>query len=320
MKQLFEQILNEILAEQESANGNTDEQVFTPEQQRFLGKFAAYNSTSLGILYSKTGTGIEEFMLRAGGQLNLTPHVFNSLIQAGVISLQPYGSRRTPDWTIQLEIPLADVAKFAELSASEETPEPTADSFPDTGAGGGGGGGMTTADLGSPELAGGEEIPGEEIPAEVLPGETPGAETEAPVEEPGAEPETEEIPEVPQESFRTDGELIVESKKYQIYNYGSILEQSAKTLKQILNTRPDKIKIHSNSSRVLNRLPSGYIFHLQKIIEQLSKRLYTDLEREHLVADIMDNLAHNFGLTPNQILRAYTFYRHQNKLKNIIKK
>jgi len=319
MKQLFEQILNEILAEQESASDNSEDQVFTPEQQRFLGKFAAYNTTSLGILYSKTATGIEEFMLRASGQLNLTPHVFNSLLQSGVISLQPYGSRRTPDWTIQLDIPLADVAKFAELSAAEDAPQPTADSFSDTGGGGGGGGGMTTADL---DTSGGaeavaDEPAGEDLGIELPTGEEPES-PESPEIEP--EPETDELPDVPQESFRHNGDLIVENAQYQIYNYGSILEQSAKTLKQILNTRPDKIKIHSNSSRVLKRLPSGYIFHLQQIIEQLSKRLYTDLEREHLVADIMDNLAHNFGLTPNQILRAYTFYRHQNKLKNIIKK
>jgi hypothetical protein len=315
MKQLFEQIVNELLAEQdqEAAVESTDN-VFTPEQQRFLGKFATTNSTSLGIIYSKTATGIEEFMLRAGDQLNLTPHVFNSLIQAGVISLQPYGSRRTPDWTIQLDIPLADVAQFAEISAEETVEPPGEESFadmPDTG-GSGGGGGMTTADLGAPAEP--TDLPDAETPG-AEPTDLPDAETpDAGVEEP------EEMPDVPQESFRKDGTILVENEQLRVYSYASILEQSAKTLKQVLANKKPKATIHTKSSRMLKRLPSGYIFHLQRIIELLAGRLHTDLEREHLVADMLDNLAHNFGLTPNQILRSYVFYRTQNKLKNIIKK
>ena len=47
--------------------------------------------------------------------------------------------------------------------------------------------------------------------------------------------------------------------------------------------------------------------------------MFSRLEKEHLVADILDNLAHNFGLTPNQIYRAFIFYRTQNRLGNLVK-
>ena len=88
MKQLFEQILDEFLMEQEE--NTADETVFTPEQQKFLGKFAQKGSSSLGILYSKSPEGIEEFILRSGTALDLTPDVFNQLVNTGVISVVNY--------------------------------------------------------------------------------------------------------------------------------------------------------------------------------------------------------------------------------------
>jgi hypothetical protein len=56
MKQLFEEILNEILAEQVAESADTEitgkESVYTPEQQKFLANFAKNQNDSLGILYS----------------------------------------------------------------------------------------------------------------------------------------------------------------------------------------------------------------------------------------------------------------------------
>ena len=60
--------------------------------------------------------------------------------------------------------------------------------------------------------------------------------------------------------------------------------------------------------------------YLEKIIKILSTKVHSRLEKEHLVADILDNLAHNFGLSPNQIYRSFIFYRTQNRLKNLVKK
>jgi hypothetical protein len=148
-----------------------------------------------------------------------------------------------------------------------------------------------------------------------------GSETETPETETPEDAVPEPIPDTgPEESFRKDGELILEYKRLNIYKYKSILEQSARSLKHIIHEQSKSPKVYSSNSRVLNRLPAGYIYYLERIIELMSKRLHTDLEKEHLVADLLDNLAFNFGLTPNQILRSYVFYKNQNKLRAILKK
>jgi hypothetical protein len=291
MKLLFEEIVNELLNEQETTN----QEVFTPQQQKFLGKFAEKNSQSLGILYSTSPEGIEEFILRSGEALQLTPETFNYLIDADIISIEQIGTRRDPMYTISLNIPISTIAAFAATGDAETGDAETTLSADTSTSTSGGGGGMTTADLGS--------------------------ETETPETETPEDAETEPIPDTgPEESFRKDGELILEYKRLNIYKYKSILEQSARSLKHIIHEQSKSPKVYSSNSRVLNRLPAGYIYYLERIIELMSKRLHTDLEKEHLVADLLDNLAFNFGLTPNQILRSYVFYKNQNKLRAILKK
>ena len=301
MKSLFHNILNELLTEQE----NTNQEVFTPDQQKFLGKFAEKNSQSLGILYSTSPEGIEEFILRSGEALQLTPDTFNQLLSTDIIGIEPLGTLRNPMYTVILNIPISDVTSYAGQS---DTDTGNGDETPDidmsSSTSGGGGGGMTTADLETADLGGETETPEADLPAE-----------EAPAEE------EETIPVGgPEESFRKDGELILEHKKLKIYNYQSILQQSARSLKTIIQEQAKSPKIYSAKSRVLNRLPAGYVYYLERIIELMAKRLHNDLEKEHLVADLLDNLAFNFGLTPNQILRSYVFYKNQNKLRNIVKK
>ena len=80
-----------------------------------------------------------------------------------------------------------------------------------------------------------------------------------------------------------------------------------------------KSKVHTRKSRTLKRLPKGYVVYLERIIQILGEKLHNDLEKEHLVADILDNLSHNFGLTPSQVYRSYIYYKTQNRLPNIIK-
>jgi len=312
MKLLFEKILNKILLEQEQSEPTA----FSTAQQKFLGNFAKKGSESLGIIYSTSPEGIEEFMLRSGDALNLNFDVLKQLMDVNIVSIEPIGSLRDPLYTIQLNIPLTNVEKFAALSGEKaDGGEETGDMNLDSGTSGGGftGGGMTTADLDTGDTGdtGGE-------PAVNVDTET-GAGEEAEIE-----PDVEEEPEIPaggpEESFNKNGTLIVENKKYQIYNYRSILEQSAITLRELISENPKKYKVYSGKSRVLKRLPTGYIYYLEKIIEVIAKRLQTDLEKEHLVADLLDNLSHNFGLTPNQVLRSYIFYKNQNKLRNLTKK
>ena len=80
-----------------------------------------------------------------------------------------------------------------------------------------------------------------------------------------------------------------------------------------------KTKVYTGKSRGLKRLPGGYVNYLERIIQILGEKAKTDMEKEHLVADILDNLAHNFGLTPKQVYRSYIYYKSQNRLANIIK-
>ncbi len=83
--------------------------------------------------------------------------------------------------------------------------------------------------------------------------------------------------------------------------------------------KKSKNTVNTKKSRTLKRLPKGYVIYLEKIIQILGKKLHNKLEKEHLVADILDNLAHNFGLTPQQVYRSYIYYKSQNRLKNMIK-
>ena len=83
--------------------------------------------------------------------------------------------------------------------------------------------------------------------------------------------------------------------------------------------RHTSTRVYTNKSRALRRLPKGYVVYLEKIIKILGQKLHTDLEKQHLVADILDNLAHNFGLTPKQVYKSFIFYNSQNRLKNIVR-
>jgi hypothetical protein len=120
-------------------------------------------------------------------------------------------------------------------------------------------------------------------------------------------PEGEPMPEVPagppEESARSSKDL------------SKLLVAEAKKSK-----KKSKSKVHTKKARTLGRLPKGYVVYLERIIRILSGKLHTSLEKEHVVADILDNLAHNFGLTPQQIYRSFIFYKTQNRLQNILKK
>jgi hypothetical protein len=329
MKTLFEQIVDEFLIEQEQPeaekNVQTEHSVYTPEQQKFLARFGELGATHLGILYSDTPEGRQEFINRSGMDFNCTPYVLTSLEQGGIISIIPYGGKsRDTDFTIQLNIDLDDVKGFTSGLEKGDKEDATGAAEPtDTSVGGGGGG------FSAPPMDLGGEPPAEDLGGDV--GGAPGGEGapieggEEPVEggdEGGEEPEPLDIPdEGPTESFRKDGDLLLEMAIPGVYSYRNILIESVRSTKRVVEQKNKrKASIYANASRVLKRLPTGYIHFLEKIIGILAKKTYNDLEREHLVADILDNLAYNFGLTPYQILKAYVYYKNQNRLKNVIKK
>ena len=319
MKQLFEEILNEILAEQGAKSTDTEitgkESVYTPEQQKFLANFAKNQNDSLGILYSLSPAGVQEFINRSGAIYNLSTDVLTQLLKSRVISIVPYtGYSRNTDYTIKCNVPLESLAGF---STEDDTESEEGGDAGGGDMGGGsdftGGGGMTTADLDT----GGDMGAG-------IGGEAPGAGAEEPV---GAEVPEEgaELPEEgPEESFRKDGDLLFETEDlvHSKYTYPQILRETAKIAEKLITEQRGNETFSGRvaKSRVLNRLPAGYLNLLERIIKNLSGQIHNTLEKEHLVADILDNLAHNFGLTPNQILKSYTFYKNQNRLKNLIKK
>jgi len=106
-----------------------------------------------------------------------------------------------------------------------------------------------------------------------------------------------------------------------VANYGDILTETVHAAKRVMSSKKkNEAKVYTKSARTLQRLPKGYLRYLEQIIRILSKKVHNNLEREHLVADILDNLAHNFGLTPTQIYRSYIYYKSQNRLQRIVGK
>jgi hypothetical protein len=84
--------------------------LFTPAEERFLGKFDAYGSRHLGIIYSLSDIGVREFITRSGKDLNITPEILVKLYRDGIIKFVPYaGYGRDDQYTIELQLSLNDV-------------------------------------------------------------------------------------------------------------------------------------------------------------------------------------------------------------------
>ena len=84
--------------------------LFTPAEERFLGKFDAYGSRHLGVIYSLSDIGVREFIMRSGKDLNLTPGILVKLYRDGIIKFVPYGGYgRDNQYTIELQLSLNDV-------------------------------------------------------------------------------------------------------------------------------------------------------------------------------------------------------------------
>ena len=96
--------------ETDNAASSAEDSPFTPAQEKFLGKFDAYGSQYLGIIYSISDIGIREFIMRSGKDLNLNPGILLSLINDKIVKIVPYsGWGRNDDYTIELQLSLDDV-------------------------------------------------------------------------------------------------------------------------------------------------------------------------------------------------------------------
>ena len=142
MDKLLESVVNTTLRQmiteapaQETDNSASDsgDSLFTPAEEKFLGKFDAYGTNHLGIIYSVSDIGIREFIGRAGKDLNVTPQILLNLLRRKIIRIVPYtGWGRNNDYTIELNLSLDDVAGLGEEDKKKV----------ETGQTGGGGGGV----------------------------------------------------------------------------------------------------------------------------------------------------------------------------------
>jgi len=99
--------------ETDDINTSAGQSPFTPAEKRFLGKFDAYGSQQMGIIYSISDIGIREFITRSGKDFNLTPTILLKLLRNKIIKLVPYtGWGRDDSYTIELQLPLEDIAGF----------------------------------------------------------------------------------------------------------------------------------------------------------------------------------------------------------------
>lgn len=97
--------------ETDNAESDNADSPFTPAEKRFLGKFDAYGTQHIGIIYSLSDIGIREFIARSGKDLNLTPEILLKMIKDGFVKIVPYtGWGRNDDYTIELQLSLDDVA------------------------------------------------------------------------------------------------------------------------------------------------------------------------------------------------------------------
>lgn len=102
--------------ETDNADSDAKDSPFTPAEKRFLGKFDAYGTNHLGIIYSISDIGIREFMSRSGKEFNVTPGILIKLLRDKIIKIVPYtGWGRNDDYTIELQLSLDDVKGLGDV-------------------------------------------------------------------------------------------------------------------------------------------------------------------------------------------------------------
>jgi hypothetical protein len=243
--------------ETDNAPADAAESPFTPAEEKFLGKFDAYGTRHLGIIYSPSDIGIREFITRSGKDLNITPEILLNLLRNKFIKLVPYtGFGRNTDYTIELQLSLNDVAGLG--AADKDKAEA----------------GSTASGAGSP-------------PDSAAPPPAPG----------------------PEVSW--------------VMKYGTILKESAnfaKTLLKspILESNKLNINVYTDNSRILNRFPKEFIYHLKRMLSTIDKKTKTTAEKERLIADILDNLQANFKLTPKNIKKSFEMHKNQKRLQKLL--
>ena len=139
-------IAEQAPADQNEETNNKEYSAYTPEEQKFLGKFDTYGSKHLGVIYSLTDIGIREFITRSGAQLQCTPGLLFQLLRDGIIKIVPSGGYGSDtDYTIELQLSLDDIKGMGEAAPSP--------------AGGAAGGDAAGGDEGGVDIGGGAPAP-----------------------------------------------------------------------------------------------------------------------------------------------------------------
>ena len=108
-------IAEQAPVDQNQETNNKEYSVYTPEEQKFLGKFDTYGSKHLGVIYSLTDIGIREFITRSGAQLQCTPGLLFQLLRDRIIKIVPAGGYGgDTDYTIELQLSLDDIKGMGE--------------------------------------------------------------------------------------------------------------------------------------------------------------------------------------------------------------
>lgn len=226
--------------------------LFTPAEERFLGKFDAYGSQTIGVIYSLSEPGIREFMQRSGKDLNLSAGMLLSLIKRGIIKIVNYGGwGRDSQYTLELQLSLDDVKGLGD--EDEEKAE-------NDNASGGAAADMTAA----PEVA-------------------------------------------------------------WVVKYGDMLSEAAKLAvslaKQPLSeAKKSDTEVYKEKSRILKRFSADFLRDLSRVIDKIHRKSLSNAEKVRLLADILDNLQVNMGLTRDKVQQAYQYHRDQKKLQKYLDK
>ena len=237
--------------ETDNAPSDSNNSPFTPAEKKFLGKFDAYGSNQLGVIYSISDIGIREFLMRSGKDLNLNSGILLNLLRSGIIKIIPYtGWGRNDDYTIELQLSLDDVAGLGDEDRKK------IEKAAEGGAGAAGAPGM--------EMAG-------------------------------------------------------------TIKYGDLIAESIKITKKLLENplteaKKSDIKVYADDSRLLKRFPKEFIYHLRKILNTIDKKTKNKMEKERLIADLLDNLQINLKLTPKDIEKSYEYHRNQKRLQKALNK
>lgn len=226
--------------------------LFTPAEERFLGKFDAYGADTLGVIYSLSETGIREFMQRSGKDLNLSAGMLIKLIKQRVIKIVKYGGLgRDSQYTLKLMLSLDDVKGLG------DDDEEKAENDSATGA------------------------------AAAM------------------------VPPAPMVAW--------------VVKYGDVLSEAAKIAialpkSSLTESKKSDIEIYTEKSRILKQFSPDFLRDLKRIVEKIHKKSLSGSQQVRLVADILDNLQINMGLTKENVAQAYQFHREQKKLQKYMDK